>query len=103
MAGLGMDWNGRNGMAKPDFAHGVQGYNWHKCRCEQCRAANSARSRTSRAARKARTAAGDPAVPHGTRGGYTNWACRCLPCSQANSEACLEYRNAHSNRQDIVT
>lgn len=28
---------------------------------------------------------------HGTRGGYSNWGCRCQPCTKANTDAVRNY------------
>jgi hypothetical protein len=41
--------------------------------------------------------AGDPAVPHGTPGGYTNWGCRCTGCTRANTDKCLARRRDRKN------
>ena len=33
-----------------------------------------------------------PDAPHGTRGGYSNYGCRCLECRAANTLAMRMYR-----------
>lgn len=88
--------------SSPDFTHGVQGYNYRKCRCPVCQAANTARNKQGRKHRQSLVAAGDPRVPHG-RGGYTNWGCRCEVCTTANTEACSRYRQARRDRKASVT
>jgi hypothetical protein len=45
-----------------------------------------------KAAAAARAAADPTVVPHGTRGGYDNWRCRCEDCKAAKSQANAEAR-----------
>lgn len=63
--------------------HGTRGRYAQGCRCEPCRKGNSIYQREFREALKERPR---EEVPHGTRGGYTNWGCRCELCSQVSAE-----------------
>lgn len=65
----------------PEFTHGVNGYNRHACRCVICRQANTDRVADARDRRLRRALANPELIPHGTEGGYTNWGCRCDPCT----------------------
>lgn len=64
------------------WTHGVNGYNWRKCRCAICRAANAERALEYRKRRLAN--GGIPAkTAHGKASTYSNWRCRCEPCKEA--------------------
>ena len=71
--------------------HGTPSAYNHGCRCEDCREANRTRCQDLRATLKRRTDSGDPAVPHGTTGGYKNWGCHCVECTAANTVASRVY------------
>jgi len=75
--------------------HGVVAtYTNHGCRCDECRAAATTYVAARRARRLAdrtlnedgRLVAAD-SIEHGTRGGYVNHGCRCVPCTKANAAA----------------
>jgi hypothetical protein len=61
--------------------HGTYGGYTGGCRCEGCRAANT---EYQRRARQLRLERGIPAEKHGKDATYANWACRCLPCTEAH-------------------
>jgi hypothetical protein len=71
--------------------HGTTGaYDYHRCRCDRCRAAKAAykvrwRARQQLAATDSR---------HGSIGAYTNYGCRCAPCRQAMTDAGVRYHAA---------
>ena len=76
------------------------------CHCELCTAAKREYGRRYRAANRERLRAciesGQPLpenIPHGTAGGYTNFACRCEDCTTAAREADRRYRTA--NREKV--
>lgn len=46
------------------------------------------------------TTTGRP-VTHGTRGAYTNWGCRCKPCTEANTSICTEAKKSRTAGQAI--
>jgi hypothetical protein len=64
------------------------------CRCGPCTAANTERARHDRNTRMARRRLVDgvmvaPVPPHrhGNGNTYTNWGCRCKPCTRAHNHA----------------
>lgn len=81
--------------------HGtVAGYVRHRCRLDCCRKALAAYTAGRREVRRAllridrntgrRVAVYDRRgrlLPHGVHGTYTNWLCRCVPCTSANTVA----------------
>jgi hypothetical protein len=70
-----------------DTRHGtLAGYNYHACRCDQCRDEFRAYSRYRRHLRSALLAADDPR--HGRYTTYRNWMCRCNPCLEAHRAKC---------------
>jgi hypothetical protein len=52
------------------------------CRCVDCCRANTERARREKANRATRT---PPADAHGKASTYSNWRCRCEPCTTAHS------------------
>lgn len=68
--------------------HGVRRSYLLGCRCDDCRRAGTEYKRGEDARRKARS----DEAPHGTRGGYSNWGCRCEPCKVAHSVYMKAYR-----------
>ncbi len=72
--------------------HGIPSAYNNGCRCDECRLAHRARMARIRADLFSRPR---DQVPHGTRGGYINWGCRCQPCTTAatvaNRENCKRY------------
>ena len=65
-------------------------YEYHGCRCDECRIASAARKARRRAERKRELAAGLYEVVHGRRSTYTDSGCRCRSCTTAHSAACAE-------------
>ncbi len=64
----------------------------HGCPCDECRAAHAKYKRGKLWERMNERVLVDgrlvhPRAPHGTRSGYQNWGCRCVPCTRANTEA----------------
>lgn len=59
------------------------------CRCETCKGAKADYMRERRAAARARAKNGVAVVGinHGSRAGYDEHGCRCLPCSEAKVAA----------------
>lgn len=74
--------------------HGTPSAYNHGCHCDECREANRVRCLDQRERLRQRTIQGDPAVPHGTTGGYKNWGCHCVECTIANTISSREYYNA---------
>lgn len=54
------------------------------CHCEPCREANT---EAARQAKQRRIEKGVPEHLHGTSSAYSNWDCRCAPCTKAGAEA----------------
>lgn len=68
-------------VGKRPIPHGtVNGYDYHKCRCPECRAAKSGyqRAHPRRPPKKP--------IPHGTITGYASYRCRCSDCQMAIRE-----------------
>jgi hypothetical protein len=53
-----------------------------------------ARRRAGRVVVDGRLVQPEPNITHGKRATYTNWGCRCEPCTIAWREACCERRAA---------
>ncbi|MFD3516286.1 hypothetical protein [Streptomyces sp. NPDC058657] len=70
--------------------HGASRYN-SGCRCTTCRAGHAQRIRAAIARRAQDPAAADRAG-HGKATTYNNYACRCTPCTRAQTAAVLERR-----------
>lgn len=75
------------------------------CRCGLCREAKREYGRRYRAANAERIRVaverGEPLpenIPHGTAGGYTNFACRCEDCTAAAREDDRRYRAANRDK-----
>lgn len=67
------------------------------CRCDGCRQAATEAHNRQQAARLAR---GVPdGVPHGSASTYSNWGCRCEPCTKAQVEYCRPYVRAYYERR----
>ena len=86
-------------MTKARNEHGTYSRYNQGCPCELCKEAKREYGRRYRAANAARIKAcieaGEPLpsnIPHGTAGGYTNFACRCEDCTTAAREADRKYR-----------
>jgi hypothetical protein len=62
------------------------------CRCSECREANRVYRIADVARRTARLAADPTLAPHGKAVTYSNWGCRCAPCSTAHSARCRAYK-----------
>lgn len=58
------------------------------CRCDECTTVGRRRKRELDAERRKHP----EDAPHGTRGGYCNWGCRCAPCKKAHAEYMKAYR-----------
>lgn len=65
------------------WAHGCGGYTNHGCRCEICRAGHSAYTLKRRYERRDLLLADPTLAKHGSGSTYTNWMCRCRPCTDA--------------------
>jgi hypothetical protein len=73
----------RRGRRPPSHVHGtVNGYNYWRCRCEECKAANAEYRRAGR---------NDPDRPHGTLSMY-GLGCRCRACRVARRDKGREHR-----------
>ena len=86
-------------MTKKMKQHGTYSAYNSGCKCPLCKEAKREYGRRYRAANTARIKAcieaGEPLpsnIPHGTAGGYTNFACRCEDCTRAQREADRKYR-----------
>lgn len=64
-------------------AHGNTAGYVRGCRCDACRDAMRSYMQDWRTTITARVAAGELTIPHGTLGGYNNYACRCKECRNA--------------------
>lgn len=62
--------------------HNLTGYK-SGCKCGICIEANRKAQKRQRAARKARLEADPTLAEHGKPSTYTNWCCRCDPCTDA--------------------
>jgi hypothetical protein len=83
----------RTVRAGTGYQHGTySAYQQRKCRCDLCSAASAAyRKSRITALRTGREKVGGrlvhPMAPHGTKNGYGNYGCRCVPCFNSQSEA----------------
>jgi hypothetical protein len=88
--------------------HGTSGgYTNHKCRCDECRAAWRAYISRRRAERYAEVNGGPASddvrakkladVKHGTESTYTNWGCRCRPCTDGHNAYCRAARQRRAS------
>lgn len=75
--------------------HGThRSYQYEKCKCAVCRGYNAQRSARARAARSERrelvegrwVATYLPPEKHRSHSTYVNHRCRCVPCTDANTE-----------------
>jgi hypothetical protein len=82
--------------------HGTPSAYNHGCRCPDCREANRIRCLDQRERLRQRTIQADPAVPHGTTGGYKNWGCHCVKCTIANTISSRDYYHASKIHPDAV-
>lgn len=62
------------------------------CRCPADVELNRLRGIQTRNDLRKRGAENPSLIPHGTAGGYSNWGCRCIPCTAANSAKGAERR-----------
>lgn len=80
-----------------EFEHGLNGYTYHRCRCDVCLAASRAYARQWSAARMAERVLRDgrmfspTALRHGEVNTYNRYGCRCEPCTTAHREARRDY------------
>ncbi len=79
--------------------HGTGNAYNHGCKCRVCADYHQRRCAEARDARLAerkwvngRLVATRPGLVHGTGNGYTNYGCRCDPCSAFNAERCAEWK-----------
>lgn len=80
--------------------HGTVGaYSNHHCRCAACRQAHRTAVNRQRAQRYALRVSVDgvwvaplPADRHGRVAAYTNWGCRCRPCTDAATASTIRSR-----------
>ena len=83
-----------------DRRHGtLNGYEYHRCRCDACRAANNRRNAVRRAKGSvplkihlARVHAKAQHIEHGTSWAYEGKGCRCDLCREARRERGVEQR-----------
>ncbi len=82
-------------MAKP-IQHGTSnGYEYNKCRCDECRAWRAAKKR---AYREQKNSAGPSSIQHGTYTAYTYNRCRCDECRAWSSATRRQQREAVASR-----
>ncbi len=82
--------------------HGTLGaYQYHRCRCDQCRTATTVYSKKARARRFAATQAGGEPPSHGYSG-YVNYGCRCDLCTAANTAYCLIRQRARRHVVKLI-
>src|SRR3546814_284932 len=72
------------GRPRGEYDHGHPSKYAQGCRCTDCRAANATRCTKQRRRRAANPEAADRAG-HGKKSTYANYACRCEPCTKANT------------------
>ena len=88
---------GVTGFAKPHPAqpiHGtLSGYQYHGCRCDDCKAANAASFRRWRT-----TMRGTEPRKHGIVSAYTHYRCRCDACVEAARQSWREYRERRMHK-----
>lgn len=75
-------------------AHGTTARYKRGCHCDECRAGHNARNTAMRKARRP-----EDAPVHGHHSSYSNWNCRCEPCTKANTEYSRRYVRAYHERQ----
>jgi len=69
--------------------HNASTYAYRRCRCDVCKAAHRERVGTRRDQRRAERVLVDGrmvavrAARHGNQSTYSNWFCRCRPCTDA--------------------
>jgi len=90
------------------FSHGLHGYTNHHCRCETCRAGMRAYASKRRRERAAQRVMIDgrlvaPVANHGLSSTYDNWACRCIPCSEARRRDDAYSRRRKAKRSGVRT
>lgn len=74
------------------FVHGTLS-GWERgCRCDICRQGAAQKRRERKARRIERFRRGEVNPQHGKATTYSNYDCRCGPCSKAWSEWCAEYQ-----------
>lgn len=76
--------------------HGGPGAYNKGCRCSICIDAHRTRIQATRARLHTRPR---EEVPHGTRGGYSNWGCRCQPCRTANTVGNRDSQRRYNAKQ----
>jgi hypothetical protein len=70
------------------LTHGWKAYRYAGCRCDRCRDGQANYVYDEVRGRAARLAANPSLVPHGRESTYTNWRCRCRPCTVAHARQC---------------
>ena len=77
--------------------HGkLNGYQFHKCRCEACVGAKSEASRKYAAARRQKPV---PEHVHGSTNGYVNYKCRCEECRAAWAEYVQDAKERRAQKE----
>jgi hypothetical protein len=65
--------------------HGTQSKYSHGCRCDECRRAHADHQGNLVQGHRENPPSW---IPHGTIGGYSNYACRCRACTSAWADYC---------------
>lgn len=83
-----------------DPRHGTRtAYDFHQCRCAECKAV-AAKYRRELRARVVVLAPDDPR--HGTENGYGNLRCRCTKCTQAHARICRAKGRARALKRALA-
>lgn len=78
-------------LAPDDPRHGKRSGYKQGCREACCRRANSAAQAKRRNRIKDRVVVIPADMEHGKDSTYTNWICRCGPCTQAHTDAWVDW------------
>lgn len=88
---------------RPEVNHGHGDHRTYAkgCHCARCRAANVERCRRQQERRISDPEAADRAG-HGNASTYQNYACRCRPCTEANSVKSAAYKAQRRERAALA-
>ncbi len=76
---------------KLKVTHGASAWRSKRCRCDVCRLASAALAAAGQKSRVERLKADPSLAPHGSYTTFTNWGCRCEPCTAAKAARWAEY------------
>lgn len=89
------------GLPRGEYRHGDARKYAQGCHCTECRAAHAERHQEQQRRRMSDPAAADRAG-HGKASTYQNYACRCVPCTEANSAKSAAYKAQRRERAALA-